>query len=679
MRSSLRAAALLMAAFVIIVPRALAGDEDKVDPAYEKKILGEAAKIEKAVERIRGLKFQAPVRKGVQSEGVLKKEILAEFGKPENQGDLENEAKIARAFGFVTPEFNWKDEQANLLAEQIAGFYDNESKRLRLVQKKSIGMSKEMQDANDETVMAHELQHALQDQTFDLGRWFSVVEGHRDRITAWKCVVEGEATFLMIKYMMEKQAPGMEVPDLRSFMDMNKGMQDMVPGAKEQAEKLAKLPKFLVMNLTMPYEDGAIFVQKVYDKGGWDAVTKLFQDPPSSTQQVLHPKKFFDRIEPVEICMPSVAKALKGKAIEQSTLGELNVRILLESHGVKEKTAKKLAAGWKGDHYQAVDVDGKTVLAWLSVWEDAEKATAFADAMRPALEKRRAGKFSLVVKDAQVVLVDGDDADLRDKAERRAWASVLQDGHLKALPSFFEKPPVTDFTKEDTGEGFGRATGFRPMGDRIKDDELGISYKIPTPWKKVEDSVKELRDFSRGCWQTPQGGEMRILDLPMPFDKENLTQQFEALVRKGTREFKKVREGERTVAGHSALEVEFEGIIPDGTNQKRSARAVAVERESVTLLFLLTAPHGKLAEAIPPFDASLESLQFAGPRAMADEKEYRSLQGRHELVLSTGGTWKQLEHAERKHFPLTLEGEGGARIQAVASRAPREELEAERA
>jgi hypothetical protein len=673
-----RIALAALAAVVLVSPRVHAGDDDKVDPAYEKKVLGDAERIQKKVEKLRGLKYQAPVAKGVQTEGELKKQLTAEFLKPENKEDVEKEGKVAKAFGLVPQDFKWAEEQATLLGEQIAGFYDNEGKKLRLVQKKLAGgMTQDMQDANDETVMAHELTHALQDQNFDLGRWFSLVEGNTDRTSAYKCIVEGEATLMMFMYMFDKQ--GTPMMDMKTLWSMNKSMADMVPGAKEQQEKLDKLPPYLVGNLMMSYEDGSIFVQAIYDKGGWDAVTKLFQDPPTSTQQVLHPKKYFDRVEPADITMPSIAKALKAKAIDGSTFGEYNLRLILEAHGVKKKAAKKIAAGWHGDQFQVIELEGgKVGLAWLTTWETEDAAKAFEEAYRPGLEKRLGDGLTLERRGTEVLQVDAEDATVREKIAKKAWCSALQDAHMKPFPSMLVKPPAKDFTETDESKGFGMTETKKKtiaLGERVNDEEVGYSLRIPAGWKKQDgDTIKEIKEFSRGLWKTDGGSDMRILDLPMPFDKDNLVQQFETLVRKGTREFKKESESQSKRGGHDALEVQFEGIIPDGTNQKVEARAIAVERDQMTLIFMLSAPKGKLGADLPALDAALDTLKFAG-HALADEKEWKQRHGDEDLVLSSGGLWRNRSLDSDR---LELDGpEGKGLIRAVAARATSSDIAAE--
>src|SRR5205085_2271857 len=100
-------------------------------------------------------------------------------------------------------------------------------------------------------------------------------------------------------------------------------------------------------------------------------------------------------------------------------------------------------------------------------------------------------------------------------------------------------------------------------------------------------------DFSRGFFKGTTSAEIRALDIPMPWDKESLSQQFQALLKQAAKDFKKGDEKEIKVGGHEAYLVEFEGVMPtsEGTD-KREARAIAVERDGMTLVIIISAKKG---------------------------------------------------------------------------------------
>src|SRR5258708_13885911 len=65
-----------------------------------------------------------------------------------------------KKFGFLPRKFNLHDFLIKLLGEQVAGYYDEDSKVMNMLNWVELDIQK--------PVMAHELTHALQDQNFDL-------------------------------------------------------------------------------------------------------------------------------------------------------------------------------------------------------------------------------------------------------------------------------------------------------------------------------------------------------------------------------------------------------------------------------------------------------------------------------------------------------------------------------
>ena len=86
------------------------------------------------------------------------------------------------------------------------------------------------------------------------------------------------------------------------------------------------------------------FQQAVVDKHGKAAFAEIFRRPPVSTQQILHPEKYFAAVKP---CIAGFAGALQTgdgyKGLIGGTFGELDHQILLE-HFTDKQTAGEIAA-----------------------------------------------------------------------------------------------------------------------------------------------------------------------------------------------------------------------------------------------------------------------------------------------------------------------------------------------
>lgn len=147
---------------------------------------------------------------------------------------------------------------------------------------------------------------------------------------------------------------------------------------------------------TFTYGQGEAFVAALRDEGGWDAVDAAYADPPVSTEQILHPEKYFGaRDDPTPVALPDPAAALGDgwTLVHENALGELQTAVLLANQeasgfGPLPEAAAAAAAGWDGDRY-ALWTDGQAeVLVWRSVWDGDAEAAEFVAALRDREEAR---------------------------------------------------------------------------------------------------------------------------------------------------------------------------------------------------------------------------------------------------------------------------------------------------
>ncbi|MBA3768765.1 MAG: hypothetical protein H0W99_17650, partial [Acidobacteria bacterium] len=152
---------------------------------------------------------------------------------------------------------------------------------------------------------------------------------------------------------------------------------------------------------------GTRFVEAVRRRGGERAVDELFLHPPASSEQILHPEKYFQAEAPRDVHVGESGFTENGWRITNSTpVGEIGVRGLLLA-GVSEKEAVRGAAGWGGDRAYLFERDeGSTLFVWKTAWDRREDAEEFFRAYN-ALQRRRnhtqANRASNSVDEAQVV------------------------------------------------------------------------------------------------------------------------------------------------------------------------------------------------------------------------------------------------------------------------------------
>jgi len=240
-------------------------------------------------------------------------------------------------WGLLPPGTDYMQLMLDLLTDQIAGYYDPDTKKLTISQ--SAG-----DDATwAELVLAHELDHGLQDQAFDLHKFEDLPEGEGDAELARHALVEGDGIAVMIELMYSRAHRPAPWGDPTVAAELDQAM------AAPTGDSLDRAPLAMRETMLFPYRAGFAFVAALRRRQPWSAVDAAFARPPRSTEQILHADKYLADERPIAIAASAPA-ALTGYAIASSTTwGELGFGVFLESHGVGELVAHEAAAGWGGD------------------------------------------------------------------------------------------------------------------------------------------------------------------------------------------------------------------------------------------------------------------------------------------------------------------------------------------
>ncbi|HSI14398.1 MAG TPA: hypothetical protein VK961_20275 [Chthoniobacter sp.] len=323
--------------------------------------------IEKQVTEIRGLEFKQPVDYQVLNRKQIKETMAGKLAEVFSEKEFRQMADAMAAIGLLPPKYALREKYIDLLSEQVAAFYDQHQHKLFMYEDASL------ENAQNRVVLAHELTHALQDQHFGLSRLPLEQKTNDDRAEAASALVEGDATLVMSEFMLKNMSKQM-------FKD------SMVASFTQNMKQLETAPRYLREMLVFPYLRGQEFCAALYGRGGYEAVSKAYAHPPSSTAQILHPQKYMST--PPEEPIVIEWKALKVKDQEptaDNVVGEMGIRILF-TEWLDASTGEKAATGWRGDRYLYYG-DGEA-LVWKTVWATAEDATEFFEAEKKLLEKR---------------------------------------------------------------------------------------------------------------------------------------------------------------------------------------------------------------------------------------------------------------------------------------------------
>ncbi len=321
--------------------------------------------ITDVVSKVRGLDALHPVEVTVKSREELSQELadtlLDDYPEDEQYADQ----RELIAFGLMDENIDLGQLSVDLYSEQIAGYYDPETGEMVVIRDASddSGFS-----PSEEVTYAHETVHALQDQNFDLmsdklGR----EDMSDDESLAVTALIEGDASYSEVQYLYAN-------PDLLdSFLEEIDSMEF-------DSAVLDSAPPILADTLLFPYDSGFTFVEALHDEGGWDAVNAAYDNPPASTEQILHPEKYLAGEAPIEVNVVDFSSALGGDwtVFDDNTFGEYQIRVMFQQTSMSDDQAEKAAAGWGGDTYIVAGTEDEDAIHWVSQWETADDASQFA-------------------------------------------------------------------------------------------------------------------------------------------------------------------------------------------------------------------------------------------------------------------------------------------------------------
>ena len=250
-------------------------------------------------------------------------------------------------------------------------------------------------------VLAHELTHALQDQSFNLDKWMKagdedidkkkeitpadIVADETDEVK--EAVVEGQAETVMLDYVLA--GSGKSVADAPEVIDALDA--DMMAGSSDSVE-FKSAPIFLKESLTFPYRYGVKFVTAVLkDEGKQKAFADVFSNPPRITRQIMEPQTYLSG-ETITLPLPDFKQDFKDyERFDLGAIGEFDVSMLIDQYASVDES-KRMYPNWRGGYYYSVLPKGSPSaplgLLYVSRWANAEKAQEFGAIYAKALTQR---------------------------------------------------------------------------------------------------------------------------------------------------------------------------------------------------------------------------------------------------------------------------------------------------
>lgn len=411
--------------------------------------------------------------------------FLKEFREHLKHDDAERQANDAFGRGFDLGQSD-ASEHDDLVASQLLGFYDPKKDKVFVPEVREASREKLIIDSG---VVAHEIEHALQAQHFKNVR----KPTSSDEQIALLSLFEGDSQLAMAAYFgLEGGAPiGRTV---RRLTDATKNVPIAALAKANQAGTLALARS--QERLDFPYSEGMMFVSDLYRAGGFDLVNAAFADPPTTTEQILHPQKYLEGENGRPIREPKVPSGWTG--VVTDVLGELDTRIIL-ARCLDKATSAKASEGWSGDRFGVFKPDADHVaMAWVSAWDTEADAKEMESALNDSANCWSNGSDQTLAANGERVV------------ERRGDVVVF----LRGVPSTNRSTLKSDLFA---------AVGAKPTSKRRSSAVIPARVALPEPTKGSVSGDVYQNEWLGLVGRIPPGLTARIgeEDMDLTIDRPN--------------------------------------------------------------------------------------------------------------------------------------------------------------
>ncbi len=256
--------------------------------------------------------------------------------------------------------------EIDLQTEQVLGYYDQHKGDLFV-----LNNGQQLSPLAEQT-LAHEFTHALQDQHYNLSKLLPDKSTDDDRDLGVRSLVEGDATISGLVWAQTYLSP----QDYQKMLDASNNAPSSVADSA---------PKYIKDSLYFPYDQGVQFVIALGILKGYGPINKALQDPPVSSEQIIHPEKYTgtprDLPKPVALTPLTDTLGAGWTMPENGTLGEFDLQEMLEQTSLGKTQADNAAAGWGGAIYNYYENGDKHLVVFNTAWDTKKDADEFETAL----------------------------------------------------------------------------------------------------------------------------------------------------------------------------------------------------------------------------------------------------------------------------------------------------------
>ena len=373
--------------------------DHQITPAEAKELFRSVDEVLHFASKDTGLPIRKKVKRTIVSRAQVEKYIGEKFKDDADRIRFERSELVQKKFGLLPRTFDLHNFLIKLLTEQVAGYYDEKTKTMNLLDWNEPDMQR--------PVMAHELTHALQDQSYDLAKMSKhdeEIEKHGledldalisndEGSTCRSAVLEGQAMIVLLDYVLAPQDGS--VQKMPGIVDMMQASMEKSRGSPV----FDSAPLLLQEELAFPYRQGMKFIRDLLVAGGKQlAYTGVLARMPQTSREIMEPKEYLAGRRVPALLLPDLGFLKKDyEPYDAGAVGQLDVRILLRTYA-DEEMDKRLSTEWRGGAYYAAGRRGAKPpdrnstahigLFYISKWATEAAAKEFARTYEDALPAR---------------------------------------------------------------------------------------------------------------------------------------------------------------------------------------------------------------------------------------------------------------------------------------------------
>lgn len=313
--------------------------------------------IAQQVSDLRGLPLRERIDARVVPQpalGARFAELAAEDLAPE---DIAADERLLAALRLIDPDVDLLAVLDAFFTGQVVGMYSTREQILY------VGADGPALSPAQQSTAAHEILHALQDQSFGLRERLDLDDEHSDRALATLALVEGDAVLVQGAWAARHQ----------SDREREEARLETLGG---DFSALREAPRYIRETLLFPYRAGPRFVQALVEHGGFPAVDEAFARLPTSTAEILDPQRYLDGWTPETVTVT----ADPGGGWEMTSTYEFGAFDARELFRPVDGEAAAIAEGWSGGRVRLWTEADDDAVALVLRFEDVRTAGRACDA-----------------------------------------------------------------------------------------------------------------------------------------------------------------------------------------------------------------------------------------------------------------------------------------------------------